>query len=549
MRTGAQCIVDGLGQLGVERVFGVPGESFLGVLDALVDAPGIEFVTTRHESGAGFMAVADGKLTGRPGVAFVTRGPGAMNAAIALHVAQQDSVPMVMFVGQIATDTRGREAFQEMDYRAVFGSVAKWVTEIDDAARVPELLARAFATATAGRPGPVVLALPEDMQTQEVAAPATLAPALRPEIAAPEPLVAEAAALLAQAERPLVVVGGGRWSQEAAHELRALAERCGLPVAAEFRCQDHIDNNAACYAGDMGLGMAPYLRAAVAEADVVLALGARLGEVPSDGYSLFDIPTPRQALIHVLPEPAEIGRVYAPRLGIVADATTFLGQLAPRLEGMAADPARMHELHRQSVAGRDFPPAPGSLDMSDVVRAIDADHAGRAIVANGAGNYSVWVHKLFTYASYPSQLAPVSGAMGFGVPAAIAAAFRAPDRPVFCFAGDGCFLMTGQELATAVRHRLRVVFLVVNNGMLGTIRMHQERHFPGRVSATELTNPDFADYARAFGAAGEVVERTEQAAPAIEAALRRDGPTVIELRVDPEALTPRQTLSAVRGTS
>lgn len=549
MRTGAQCIVDALGQLGVDRIFGVPGESFLGVLDALVDAPGIEFVTTRHESGAGFMAVADGKITGRPGVAFVTRGPGAMNAAIAVHVAQQDSVPMVMFVGQITTGTRGREAFQEMDYRAVFGSVAKWVTEIDDPARVPELLARAFATAIAGRPGPVVLALPEDMQSREVAAPAALAPVKRPEIAAPEALVEAAAALLAGARRPLVIVGGGRWSAGAAAALRDFAERHALPVAAEFRCQDHIDNNAFCYAGDMGLGMAPYLRQAVGEADVILALGARLGEVPTDGYSLLDIPNTKQALIQVLPEPSEIGRVYQPRLGVVADAATFLAQLAPRVAENAADPAWSQTLHEGSRKARDFPPAPGAVDLAEVVRFIDAEHGDRAIVTNGAGNYSVWVHKLFTYASYPSQLAPVSGAMGFGVPAAIAAAFRTPDRPIFCFAGDGCFLMTGQELATAVRHRLRIVFLVVNNGMLGTIRMHQERHFPGRVSATELTNPDFADYARSFGAAGAVVERTEQAKPAIAAALEHDGPTVIELRVDPEALTPRQSLSAIRGTN
>lgn len=549
MTTGARTLVSCLEALGVDRAFGVPGESFLGVLDALVDTPGIEFVTTRHESGAGFMAVADGKLTGRPGVAFVTRGPGAMNAAIALHVAQQDSVPMVLFVGQIAASMRGREAFQEMDYPAVFGTVAKWVAEIDDAARIPEMLSRAFATAVAGRPGPVVLALPEDMQTQEVAEPPMLAPLEAPAIAAPEALAAEAALRLSRAERPLLVVGGGRWSQEASRELREMAERLGLPVAAEFRCQDFLDNLSPSYVGDMGLGMAPYLREAVAESDLILALGARLGEVPTDGYGLLDIPVPRQSLIHVLPEPSEVGRVYRPDLGIVADAPTFLSQLAPRLESCAADPERTRRLHESSRAARDFPEAPGTLDLGRIVGEIDSRYRDRAIVANGAGNYSVWVHKLMTYSHYRSQLAPVAGSMGFGVPAAIAAALRAPGRPVFSFAGDGCFLMTGQELATAVHHRLPIVFIVVNNGMLGTIRMHQERHFPGRVSATDLTNPDFAEYARSFGAEGVVVQETGEAMPAIEAALEREGPTVVELRVDPEALTPRQTLSGLRAST
>lgn len=548
MRTGAQSVVACLGQLGVDRIFGVPGESFLGVLDALVDAPGIEFVTTRHESGAGFMAVADSKLTGRPGVAFVTRGPGAMNASIALHVAQQDSLPMVLFVGQIEAGMRGREAFQEMDYRAVFGSVAKWVTEIDDAARVPEMLSRAFATAMAGRPGPVVLALPEDMQAQEVAEPVVLAPIATPAIAAADALVSEAVELLSNAKRPLIIVGGGRWSTEASIMLREMTERLGLPVAAEFRCQDFIDNLAPTYIGDMGLGMAPYLQKAVGDSDVILALGARLGEVPTVGYKLLDVPRPAQSLIHVLPEPSEIGRVYTPKVGIVADGPTFLSQLVQQLKHVVAPRERVRELHQQSCEARDFPTAPGPVDVATIVRELDVRFRDQAIVTNGAGNYSVWVHKLCTYASYPSQLAPVSGAMGYGVPAAIAAALRRPDRPVFCFAGDGCFLMTGQELATAVRHKLRIVFFVVNNGMYGTIRMHQERHFPGRISATDLTNPDFAEYARSFGAGGAVVTRTEQAMAALDEALGREGPTVIELRVDPEALTPRQTLSEVRGS-
>ncbi|MEM9797523.1 MAG: thiamine pyrophosphate-dependent enzyme [Pseudomonadota bacterium] len=544
--SGAQALVACLEQMGVDRIFGVPGESYLAVLDALLDAPGIAFVTTRHESGAGFMAVADGKLTGRPGIAFVTRGPGAMNAATALHVAQQDSVPLILFVGQIEAAMRGREAFQEMDYRAVFGSVAKWVAEIDDARRVPEQIARAFATALSGRPGPVVLALPEDMQSVPVARPA-LRPVTAPAMAAPDETMAQVVQRLSTAERPLIVLGGGLWSQAASDTLRALAERLNLPVTTEFRCQDFLDNRAPCYAGDLGLGMSPALRAAVVEADVILAIGARLGEIPSDSYQLLSIPTPKQALIHVLPDPEEIGRVYQPEIGIVADAPTFVAQLADALRETAVDPNRMQALHQSSIAARDLPAAPAGVDMGAIVAEVERRFHDSAIVCNGAGNYATWLHKGFTYGRFRSQLAPVNGTMGFGVPAAIAAAMRHPDRPVLSFAGDGCFLMTGQELATAMRHDAKVVFLVVNNGALGTIRMHQERHFPRRVSATELTNPDFAAFARSFGMPGVTVSETAEFPAALDAALATDGPALIELRTDVEALTPRQTLSAIRG--
>jgi len=544
--TGAQLLVSCLKKLGVDRAFGVPGESYLSVLDALHDVAEIQFITCRHESGATFMAEADGKLTGRPGIAFVTRGPGATNASIAVHTAQQDSTPLILFVGQIASHMRGREAFQEMDYQAVFGSMAKWVAEIEDAERIPEMLSRAFHTAQNGRPGPVVLALPEDMQSQVVEQSVELSPVSLAQPSASATEVAEVAHDLQQAQRPLVIVGGGRWSRDAAETLSSFATHAGLPVVTEFRCQDFLDNNSPCFVGDMGLGIAPYLADAISKSDVVLALGARLGEVPTQGYSLLDVPVPHQRLIHVLPEPSELGRVYQPKRGILADPMRFLEQLSEAMDAKVAGRARMEELRSLWAKSRVFPPAPGVLDLAKVIQHINELCGEQAIVTNGAGNYTVWVHKQFLYRQFKSQLAPVSGVMGYGVPASVAAALRHPDRPVVCFAGDGCFLMTGQELATAVRYQLKIVFIVVNNGMYGTIRMHQERAFPGRVSGTDLTNPDFAAYAKSFGADGFVVEATEAFATAFQKARAADGPAVIELRVDPEALTPRQSLSAIR---
>lgn len=544
--TGAQLLISCLRKLGVDRVFGVPGESYLAVLDALHDVADVPFITCRHESGAAFMAEADGKLTGRPGIAFVTRGPGATNASIAIHTAQQDSTPLILFVGQVASHMKSREAFQELDYRAVFGSMAKWVAEIEDAARIPEMLSRAFHTAQNGRPGPVVLALPEDMQNQVVEHLGELNPVRQSRPSASRAEVAEVILRMQKAQRPLIIVGGSGWSQDAADILAEFSTRTGLPVVTEFRCQDFVDNNAPCFVGDMGLGIAPYLANAIKESDVILALGARLGEVPTQGYSLLDIPVPRQHLIHIMPEPGELGRVYQPKCGILADPARFLEQISLAMDTKVMDRARAEELRSQWIKSRTFPPAPGDLDLAKVIEHINTSCGEQAIVTNGAGNYTVWVHKQFLYRQFRSQLAPVSGVMGYGVPAAVAAALRHPDRPVICFAGDGCFLMTGQELATAVRYKLKIIFIVVNNEMYGTIRMHQERTFPGRVTGTDLTNPDFAVYAKSFGADSFVVEKSSAFAEAFELARAADGPSVIELRVDPEALTPKQSLSAVR---
>jgi acetolactate synthase I/II/III large subunit len=545
---GADILVRALVANQVDLAFGVPGESFLAVLDAFVDAPAMRFVTTRHEGGAAFMAEAYGKLTGRPGICFVTRGPGATNASIGVHTAQQDSTPMIVFVGQVARGMMEREAFQEVDYRAVFGSVAKWVAQIDDAARIPEFVSRAFHTALSGRPGPVVLALPEDMLSGQAKAPDP-APAVRLSLPAPGPDdMAAFRGLLEAAERPLVVAGGGGWSAKTASLLGQWSEREGLPVALEFRCQDYLDNAHPCYVGDAGIAIAPSLAERIRASDCLILLGSRMGEMPTSGYQLITIPHPQQTLVHIHPDAAELGRVYYPDLPINAAAGRFLsaalaGAPLGRAEAWAPWRREARAAHEATSA---VPPGPGVLDLAEVVRILHQQMPEDTIITNGAGNYTVWVHKLWQHRRYRTQLAPVSGAMGYGVPAAVAAALVHPDRPVVCFAGDGCFLMTGQELATAVRHRLPILFIVVNNGMFGTIRMHQERHYPARVSATDLTNPDFADYARAFGAEGFVVEHTADFSATLEKARCSAGPALIELRVDPEALTLRDSLSKIR---
>ena len=545
--TGARLLTEALSINGVELIFGVPGESYLAVLDALVDHPEMRFVTTRHESGASFAAEAAGKLTGRPGICFVTRGPGATNASIGLHTAQQDSTPMILFIGQVARDMKEREAFQEIDYKAYFGSIAKWVAEIDDAARIPEFVSRAFHVAMNGRPGPVVLALPEDMLSGETDQRAA-APAAVP--APPAPRAADIAALrqrLGEARRPLVIAGGGGWSARCADLLAQWATRDGLPVGLEFRCLDYLDNEHPSYVGDVGIGVAAPLAKRIRESDCLILLGARMGEMPSSGYTLLDIPEPRQPLVHIHPGSEELGRVYRPMLSMNASSEAFLEAM---LDGPAIDSSAWDEETKVARAdlerGRgDVPVPPGAVDPGAIVRTVRA-LAPDAIVCNGAGNYATWVHKFWVHRHYRTQLAPTNGAMGYGVPAAVAAGFVAPERQVVCFAGDGCFLMTGQELATAVRHRLKILFLVMNNGMLGTIRMHQEKHYPARESATALTNPDFAAYARAFGAHGATIERTEDAERVLREALAADGPALIEVRVDPEALSLRRTLTQIR---
>ncbi len=544
-RSGGRVLVDQLELNGTELVFGVPGESYLEILDALVDSP-IRFVTCRHEAGAANMAEAYGKLTGRPGVAIVTRGPGATHASVGVHTAHQDGTPLILLVGQVPRAFRGREAFQELDYPAVFGSMAKWVVEVAAAERLPELLERAYATASSGRPGPVVLSLPEDMLVEQVDV-ADAAPAARARLDPRPDDVAAVRARLAAAERPLVVVGGQPWSEAAGRALTAWCEAGSLPIAAGWRCQDHVDNTSSVYVGHLGLGPDPRLTRRLREADVLLVLGSRLGDIETLGYTTIEPPGAGRSLIHVLPEAGELGRVYTPALGIVADGIAFAESLAGTepLDGTPwhEETDQAHGVFLETLEGR---PLPGPIDLGQVMATLRDRLAPEAILTNGAGNFTVWAHRFYAFRRFPTQLAPTSGAMGYGLPAAITAKLLHPGRDVVCVAGDGDFTMSLPELATAVQSGAAVVVLVVDNGMYGTIRMHQERHYPGRVSGTDLVNPDFVALARSFGAYGERVDRTADFPAALDRALAADVPAVLVLPVDPEALTPRQTLTEIR---
>lgn len=545
-RHGGQILVEALRRNGVDTVHCLPGESFLPVLDALYDAPGIRTIVTRHEGAASNMAEAYGKLTGRPGICFVTRGPGATHASNGVHTARADSTPMILFVGQVATRFLGREAFQEIDYRCMFAGVAKHVEEVDRLDRIPEIVSRAFAVAQSGRPGPVVVALPEDLLYGRGACP-DLPPA---RIARPAPDVASLAelrALLARAERPLVIVGGSGWDAAACAALARFIDANDLPLAVVFRRQDVLDNRNPHYVGQLGYGVSPRLAERVQQADLLLVLGSRLGEVPSSGYTLVSSPDPRQTLVHIHVDPAELGRVYRAALPInagMAEAAAALAGLPP-----VASPA-WREWTREARADYEAfsappPPDPAldGVDLAAVVDWLSTTLPDDAIIANGAGNYSVWVHRFFRFRGRGTQLAPTNGAMGYGLPAAIAAKLRHPQRTVVCFAGDGCFMMYPQELATAVQYGAAVVVVVVNNGMLGTIRMHQEREYPGRPIATALQNPDFVALARAFGAHGERVERSVDFPAAFARAAAAGVPALIELRVDPRQITPQARLA------
>ncbi|MBM3485033.1 MAG: thiamine pyrophosphate-binding protein [Alphaproteobacteria bacterium] len=550
MRTGGQILVDALRLHGTDMVFCVPGESYLATLDAFHDAAdAIRLIVCRQEGGAANMAEAYGKLTGRPGICFVTRGPGATHASVAIHTAHQDSTPLVLFVGQVGRSMIERDAFQEIDYRRMFGQFTKWVAQIDDPARVPEMVSRAFHTATSGRPGPVVLALPEDMQTETAA----VEDGLRYHPIEPAPDATDMIRLhdlLSRAKRPLMMVGGGGWSKAACRDIVAFAEANDLPTIAAFRRQDVFDNTHRNYAGDIGLGINPALQARVREADLLLVVGAQLTEIITGGYTLFDMPKPRQTLIHVHPGIHELARVYQGDLLInagmnrFAHAARLMAHVTGRPWGEWARAARADYERHLVPEG-----SPGAVDLAEIVIALRTQLPRDAIIANGAGNYTVWVHRFYQWRDYGTQLAPQSGSMGYGVPASITAALLHPDRPVVSFAGDGCFLMNGQELATAVQYGAKVVYIVVNNGIYGTIRMHQEREYPGRISGTGINNPDFAAYARAFGAHGELVTRTADFAAAFDRARAHDGPALIELRVDPEAITPKTTLRAIRDAA
>lgn len=547
LRTGGQVLVDALRINGVERAFCVPGESYLAVLDALHDArDDIELIVCRQEGGAAYMAEAYGKLTGKPGICFVTRGPGATNASVGVHTAFQDSTPMILFIGQVARDQVEREAFQEIDYRRMFGQMAKWVVEVDDAERLPELLSQAFHRATNGRPGPVVVALPEDMLTDRVAV-ADAGPARRIEAAAAPADLQRLQALLGEAQRPLVVLGGGGWTAAAVADARRFIQAQNLPVAASFRCQDLFDNTLPQYAGDLGLAAGPELVEAVKSSDLLLVIGARLGEMSTGGYALVDIPVPRQALVHIHPGIEELGRVYQPTLAINAGMPTIAAQLAAlapaKPQAFAEWVQRLNSGYR---ANFECPRSPGAVQMSEVIAWLNQHLAADSIITCGAGNYTGWVHRGYQHQAFRTLLGPTNGSMGYGVPAAIAAKLTAPQRSVVAFAGDGCFLMNGQELATAAHYDARVIVVVVNNGMYGTIRMHQERSYPGRVSGTDLHNPDFAALARAYGLHAETVSATDQFAGAFERCEASGKPALIEVQIDPEALTPRMTLSQIR---
>jgi acetolactate synthase I/II/III large subunit len=548
-KTGGQVLVECLRTHGVDRVFCVPGESYLDVLDALHDEAGIEIVVCKHEGAAANMAEADGKLTGAPGVCFVTRGPGATHAAVGVHTAMQDSTPMVLFIGQVDRGFRDREGFQEVDYRAMFGPLAKWVGEIDDPSRVREYVARAFQIATSGRRGPVVLSLPEDMLA-DTSAPADLTPGRFRE-ARSAPVVADLRMMREQierADRPLLILGGSGWSEVACRDIKAFAEANHLPVAVSFRRQDLFDNRHANYAGHLGLGVNPRLAQHVGDADLLIVVGTRMSEVSSDGYTLVESPRPRQRLVHVHPDPEELGRVYQPDVAINSGVGTFCASLAALRRAANAHWESWTRKLNADYVKFTLPPPPSAdhdgVHLATVISRLSAALPDDAIVSNGAGNYTVWVHRFHQYREFRTELAPISGAMGYGLPAAIAAKLRHPERTVVCFAGDGCFLMYPQELGTAVAQGAAIVVIVVNNGMYGTIRMHQERRFPGRVSATKLLTPDFVALARSFGAHGECVERTEDFAAAFDRARSAGVPALIELRVDPRQITPGVRLPA-----
>jgi len=546
-RTGAQILVDQLKIHGADTVFCVPGESYLAVLDALYDANSIRTFTCRHESGATIMAEAYGKLTGKPAIAMVTRGPGATNASAGLHIAMQDSTPLILLVGQVQRDAIEREAFQELDYRRMFGQLAKWVAQIDDPRRIPEFMSRAYYVATSGRPGPVVLALPEDMLRE----PAEVADAEPWRPVETHPGVAQVVEVLDElkrAERSFLLLGGSQWDAEAVDAIETFAQANALPVGVSFRRQDRFDNALSCYAGDVGIGINPKLAKRIKESDLLIVLGARLGEMTTSGYTLIDIPTPRQRMIHIHADAEELGRVYQPAIAIHATPRTFAKALAalPAIENPRWK-AQAEAARAEFEAWQTPPRSPGKIQMGEIVRWLDQPIPPETAYTNGAGNFATWLHRFHRYRGFGTQLAPTSGSMGYGFPAALGAKVTEPTRPVVCFAGDGDFQMTGQELATAVQYNLDVIVLVINNGMLGTIRMHQERHYPERTIATDLVNPDFAALARAYGAFGETVERTEDFAAAFERARASGKPAVLDLKLDPEALTPRQSLSEIRA--
>lgn len=547
-RSGGQILVDALKIHGVETAFCVPGESYLDVLDAL-HGSAIRLITCRQEGGAAYMAEAYGKLTGKPGICFVTRGPGATNASIGIHTAFQDSTPMILFIGQVARDQVEREAFQEVDFRRMYGPLCKWVAEIDDAKRIPELVSQAFHRAMNGRPGPVVLALPEDMLT-DMAEIADAGPYKVARGAPSHDQMQELHQLLAEAKRPFLILGGGGWDDKAVSDMEQFAKNFNLPVGCAFRCQDLFNNHHPNYAGDVGIGINPKLAEHIKASDLLIVAGARLGEMTTSGYSLIDIPCPKQKLIHIHASAEELGRVYQAHLPINAGMSAFAKEAAklspPSMLPWQEWTKNAHDDYQTWI---EHPQIPGPLQMGEIMKYLRDTLPADAIITNGAGNYATWAHRFYQYHQFRTQLAPTNGSMGYGAPAAIAAKLAEPNRIVVSFNGDGCFLMNGQELATAVQYGANVIFLVIDNSMYGTIRMHQERHYPSRISGTELKNPDFVALAKAYGAEAYRVEKTDEFAPAFERALKAGKPALLHLILDPEAITPKQSLSEIRAAA
>ncbi|NQV82323.1 MAG: thiamine pyrophosphate-binding protein [Rhodospirillales bacterium] len=545
LKTGGEILVESLRINGVDKVFCVPGESYLAALDAFHDVPEIQLIVCRQESGAAMMADAHARLTGRPGVCFVTRGPGATNASGGIHIAMQDSTPLILLIGQIAREHSEREAFQEVDYRRMFGQLAKWVGQIDDESRVAEYISHAFYRAQAGRPGPVVLALPEDMLRARTA-PVALAPAVEVQAHPGEADMSRLRDLLENAKRPLAILGGGGWNDQACKDFQAFAEANEIPVCVTFRCQDRNDNTHSSHCGDLGVGQNPKLQARVQGADVLLVVGARLGEMTTGGYTLIDIPKPKQTLIHVHQGAEELGWVYQPALAINAGMKIFAAALKEMTPVKVTWSDWAKSARDEYLAWTEPPSIPGDVQMGEIMTWLNGNLDADTIVCNGAGNFSSWANRFYHYRGYGTLQGPTSGTMGFGLPAAVASKLTYPDRTVVAFTGDGDFLMTGQEFATAVQYGANIIVLVGNNGMYGTIRMHQERDYPGRVSGTGLVNPDFAAYAEAFGGFGAIVEKTSDFAPAFEAAKQSGKPAIIEIRIDPDAVSPMATLSGLR---
>ena len=547
-RTGGQVLVDQLIVHGVKQLFCVPGESYLAALDALHDAK-VEVTICRQEGGATMMAEAQGKLTGEPGICFVTRGPGATNASAGIHIAHQDSTPLIVFVGQVARGMLDREAFQELDYGAVFGTMAKWVVEIDDAKRLPELVSRAFHVATSGRPGPVVIALPEDMLTDMVQV-ADAKPYSVTEIHPGADALRELKARLDKAERPVLIIGGSRWNEQAVRDTVTFAEQWQLPVYCSFRRQMLFPATHANYGGDLGLGVNPKLLARIKASDLVIVLGGRLSEIPSQGFELFDIPMPQMDMVHIHADANELGRIYHAAQSINATPQAMTAALAQLGKPTAQPKWAQHtaDAHAEYQAWSDPSKIqiPGNLQMGPIMEHLREVLPADTIFCNGAGNFATWVHRFWPFTTFASQLAPTSGSMGYGPPAGVGAKRLWPQREVVIFAGDGDFLMHGQEFATAIQYQLPVIVVILDNAMYGTIRMHQEREYPGRVSGTELKNPDFSAYAKAFGGHGERVERTEEFAPALARARASGLPSILHCFIDPEAITPTGTLSGMR---